>query len=423
MGKLLGALGRHPYRPAHLHYIVEAEGFEPLTTHIFDPDDPYIHSDAVFGVKESLLAEFRRVEDAERAPRDRDSSRTVLGRRARLRARPPLTPTRAGDGPGTGLRGRTRHKTGRPHHRRRRIAMVPQPRFRANETHGMVRRSSARIRASSEGRNWCALYASAQLEAPYEDDFAAVDDILLVHHRSGPVRVDRRGTTGRTDHALPSRGIHVIPGGMDVGIRLHGMLRTLHVYVRRSVVEEVARDLVAGDPARVELPPRFIDTDPILSRMLDLVGACLVDDDPSADLHADDLARLIARRLVLAHAAAPCGAADHAGTRGPSRAIGRAIDFMRENLDRSILLDDIARASNLSGSHFARIFRTEVGVPPHRFLLKLRVDEARRLLGQTDLSIAEIAYACGFSHQEHMTRAFRAHLDTTPGAYRKQSAA
>jgi len=69
VGKLLRALGRHPYRPAHLHYIVEAEGFEPLTTHIFDPDDPYIESDAVFGVKKSLLAEFRPVHDAEEAAR------------------------------------------------------------------------------------------------------------------------------------------------------------------------------------------------------------------------------------------------------------------------------------------------------------------------------------------------------------------
>ncbi|MFL5015659.1 MAG: intradiol ring-cleavage dioxygenase [Rhizobium sp.] len=67
VGKLLGALGRHPYRPAHLHYIIKAEGFEALTTHIFDPDDLYIHSDAVFGVKESLLAKFQPVEDPVRA--------------------------------------------------------------------------------------------------------------------------------------------------------------------------------------------------------------------------------------------------------------------------------------------------------------------------------------------------------------------
>ncbi|MGV8987029.1 MAG: intradiol ring-cleavage dioxygenase [Cypionkella sp.] len=63
VGKLLTALGRHPYRPAHLHYILEAQGFESLVTHIFDPDDPYIDSDAVFGVKKSLLAKFDWITD------------------------------------------------------------------------------------------------------------------------------------------------------------------------------------------------------------------------------------------------------------------------------------------------------------------------------------------------------------------------
>lgn len=66
VGKMLGKLGRHPYRPAHLHYILEADGYETLVTHIFDPDDEYIHSDAVFGVKESLLAKFDLIEDPER---------------------------------------------------------------------------------------------------------------------------------------------------------------------------------------------------------------------------------------------------------------------------------------------------------------------------------------------------------------------
>jgi catechol 1,2-dioxygenase len=67
VGKMLKALGRHPFRPAHLHYILSADGYDTLTTHIFDPDDPYINSDAVFGVKESLLADFVRVDDPGRA--------------------------------------------------------------------------------------------------------------------------------------------------------------------------------------------------------------------------------------------------------------------------------------------------------------------------------------------------------------------
>jgi len=67
VGKLLAALGRHPNRPAHLHVIVAAEGFAPVTTHIFVDDDPYLASDAVFGVKESLIGKFIRHDDARRA--------------------------------------------------------------------------------------------------------------------------------------------------------------------------------------------------------------------------------------------------------------------------------------------------------------------------------------------------------------------
>ena len=64
VGQLLEKLGRHPYRPAHFHYIISKEGYDPLTTHIFDPDDPYINSDAVFGVKESLMAKFEPIENS-----------------------------------------------------------------------------------------------------------------------------------------------------------------------------------------------------------------------------------------------------------------------------------------------------------------------------------------------------------------------
>jgi protocatechuate 3,4-dioxygenase beta subunit len=67
VGQLLEVLGRHPYRPAHIHFIVGAEGFAPITTHLFDPDCPYLHSDAVFGVKQALIAKFERVDDPDQA--------------------------------------------------------------------------------------------------------------------------------------------------------------------------------------------------------------------------------------------------------------------------------------------------------------------------------------------------------------------
>jgi len=63
VGQMLGSLGRHPYRPPHMHYLITAEGYQKLVTHTFVGDAPYLDSDAVFGVKESLIVPFERVAD------------------------------------------------------------------------------------------------------------------------------------------------------------------------------------------------------------------------------------------------------------------------------------------------------------------------------------------------------------------------
>ena len=67
VGQLLAATGRHPNRPAHLHFIAEAAGHRPVTTHVFVADSPYLDSDAVFGVKDSLVRNTPEVDDPDRA--------------------------------------------------------------------------------------------------------------------------------------------------------------------------------------------------------------------------------------------------------------------------------------------------------------------------------------------------------------------
>jgi protocatechuate 3,4-dioxygenase beta subunit len=67
VGELLLATGRHPMRPAHIHFMIDAPGYERLVTHIFVEGDAYLESDAVFGVKDSLVADFVKNESAEAA--------------------------------------------------------------------------------------------------------------------------------------------------------------------------------------------------------------------------------------------------------------------------------------------------------------------------------------------------------------------
>jgi len=62
VGKLLAALGRHPYRPAHMHYLITAPGFQKLVTHTFVSGDKWLTSDAVFGVKSTLVAQYEAID-------------------------------------------------------------------------------------------------------------------------------------------------------------------------------------------------------------------------------------------------------------------------------------------------------------------------------------------------------------------------
>jgi catechol 1,2-dioxygenase len=74
VGEMLEATARHPWRPAHIHVAVNAEGYEPLATHIFDAESPYLDSDAVFAVKPSLIRTFE-----PRAPGDDDAPDAANG--------------------------------------------------------------------------------------------------------------------------------------------------------------------------------------------------------------------------------------------------------------------------------------------------------------------------------------------------------
>src|ERR1035441_10684048 len=85
VGDLLRATGRHPYRPAHIHFIVSAPGYRPVTTHLFVDESLYIDSDAVFGVKDSLVRRFPTVDDPARAA---EGSRSDIRGRLGIKGRP-----------------------------------------------------------------------------------------------------------------------------------------------------------------------------------------------------------------------------------------------------------------------------------------------------------------------------------------------
>lgn len=291
--------------------------------------------------------------------------------------------------------------------------------FSVKETHGMLMEPTAQIRASSDDLRWTSLYVSVQREAPFQGVFDPAKDQLIVLHRNGPARVDRLcGTAG--SHVVPPGGIHLIPAGLEFGVRLANLLETVHVYIRNAIIEEVSSELVDGDPCHIEIPSEILESDRCLHGLLEAAAGALDYFGVGSELFSDHLARAIASHLVRRYSGRRLRATrSESGGGLLSAPVSTAIEYMNDNIDQAINLEDIAKATNRSPSHIARLFRAEVGQPPHRYLIRLRVEKARDLLEKTNESIAEIAFECGFSHQEHLTRLFRREFSATPAAYRK----
>jgi transcriptional regulator of acetoin/glycerol metabolism len=99
-------------------------------------------------------------------------------------------------------------------------------------------------------------------------------------------------------------------------------------------------------------------------------------------------------------------------------AMRRVREFVEVHLGESIDLSMLAGVAGLSVHHFARQFRQSAGVTPHAYLTQKRVERAQKMLVQTDLPLAEIAFAVGFFDQGHLARHFRHMLGTTPREFR-----
>jgi AraC family transcriptional regulator len=118
----------------------------------------------------------------------------------------------------------------------------------------------------------------------------------------------------------------------------------------------------------------------------------------------------------------------YGGMRPPSRPargglaewqVRRAKEILSANLDGSVPLKNVARECGLSVSHFSRAFRVTAGAAPYRWLMTRRVEAAKEKLRDGRLSLSDVALACGFADQSHLTRIFTGMVGLSPGAWRR----
>jgi len=95
--------------------------------------------------------------------------------------------------------------------------------------------------------------------------------------------------------------------------------------------------------------------------------------------------------------------------------------YLQDNLEHSICMNELAREARLSVSHFCRAFKKSFGDTPHAYVIRLRLELARKLMLTTEEPLSQIALSCGLADQAHLSKLFRRVFHDTPNAWRRRN--
>ncbi|MGW1048783.1 helix-turn-helix domain-containing protein [Streptomyces sp. NPDC002521] len=240
----------------------------------------------------------------------------------------------------------------------------------------------------------------------------AVSDLHLVLCTSGDTEM-RVHAGGK---ATPRRWVAgrlelMIPGHSTVrSYRATSVMHTVQVHIPRATVERTTAELGGPAPDFEALSASLGAGDALVEHVVRALPAV----KDANDVYAESAAAFLTTHLLTQ--------GRDQRIPGPERAaVRQGIAVMRERLAHPLTLADLAAEVHLSVYHFIRVFREATGETPHRFLTRLRIEQARRLLDGTSLTIGQIAGRCGFSSPGSLSSAFLAHVGVRPSAYRNIS--
>jgi AraC family transcriptional regulator len=255
--------------------------------------------------------------------------------------------------------------------------------------------------------------------APMSIMVPGLRDFLVVAFKEGHPRMRRRVDDGPWRHETAGPGdIAILTRAEECHWQWDAPIDVIHLYLTKNLLAKVCADVHDRDIGDLQLQDVLRAEDGLLNRSLIAIAGEVQQNNVGGRLYIDAVATQICIHLLRKFA--------NISVREPKLSHGLSLpqariisDFIEENLERQLALDDLAGVIHTSPSHFLRQFKTRFGMPPHAYVLKMRLARAQRLLSRTSLPLKDIASQSGFSDQSHMTRVFQRFLQTTPSIYRR----
>ncbi|AEW99611.1 helix-turn-helix domain-containing protein [Streptantibioticus cattleyicolor] len=234
-------------------------------------------------------------------------------------------------------------------------------------------------------------------------------DLHLVLVVAGRAELETRADGGWRRHRwVPGRLELVVPGRPTTWrYRATTALRSVQAHIPYRTVERAAERMDGAVVDYERMAAAVAAGDPVVAEVLSALGSA----DETSDLYAESAAAFLTAHL-LTRGRTPAPAKEDGR-------VGAAIALMRDRLAEPVTLADLAAEAHLSPYHFLRVFKATTGQTPHRFLTRLRIEAAQRLLVNGDLTVAEIARRCGFGSPGALSASFLRHTGMRPSDYRK----
>jgi AraC family transcriptional regulator len=190
----------------------------------------------------------------------------------------------------------------------------------------------------------------------------------------------------------------------------------------RFYIPQIALDEMANEAGirRVKglYAPNFGARDLVMFGLAQALAGAMERSGDGTAMFSDCIALAFFAHIVRAYGSVPIGGRNARGGLAAWQ-LQRARDFINVNLAHDPSIVEIARECGLSSGHFARAFKQSTGVPPYRWLTKMRVERAKELLKDRRCELADIALHCGFVDQSHLTRVFSRSEGYSPGRWRR----
>ena len=190
-----------------------------------------------------------------------------------------------------------------------------------------------------------------------------------------------------------------------------------HVYLTDNLLSGVCAEVTDQCVADVGLHDVLKAHDPIVTAAVAAITREAQHQALGSALYVEAVATQLAVHLLRNYASVTFREPNGKGRLSPAQ-VRRLTEYIDGRLHEQLNLETLAAVAGVGVWTFTRHFRKSFGRTPHAYIIERRIDRAQRLLAQSGLPIKEVATACGFADQAHMTRVFQTHLHTTPAALR-----